>query len=515
MHIGMLTDYIAPDCTFGPALAGATFRRNMQMRGHEVTLVGPRPAPWMRKPPPGSIELSAGTFRQYPGVRFTFPWPPASFTQLPPFDIVHSNANTLLMRWAPVVRQLHGVPVLHTNTTYLPEFVHHAIPKGLLQFPGSSGFWNWATKSVENSFARVFNAGDGLIVLCQGLVDYWQRMGLEVPIHVIQRPIDVRIFNRKLGPDPYRGDFKRGARMLCTARHSKEKALDRVVEIFAHHILPANSDASLTLVGDGPAHKALVAQAHALGVSHRVHFQGELPQRDLPDWLGHADLYLYTSLSETFGQVVSEALWMGIPVVGFDDKMGVAHQVKHDFNGLLIDPHARDADGEFAAAAAALLSDNGRRRTLAENAALRQRETSAPEIVYAAYEAAYASAKEHYAVHPPAHVGRPGPVQAMQMTWRYLLPWTWQHATVLASGVIPSGYRPNSKAPLDAAPDQPADEGYAHDGGSSLAHLPQWMGPGASASGGGREDVAAAGQTAAAQTAAAQTAAAQTESSID
>ena len=475
MHIGLLSDYIAADCTFGPALACQSFRRNMQLRDHDVTLIGPKPASWMREPPPGSIQLTAGSFRQYQGVRFTFPWPVSAFTKLPDFDVIHSNANSLLMRWAPMVRQLHGVPVLHTNTTYLPEFAHHAIPKNILELPGTRRFWDWLTVAFERSFANVFNNGDGLIVLCQGLVDYWEGKGLQVPIHVIQRPIDVRIFNRKLKDDPFRADFKRGNRLLCTARHSREKSIDRMLEYFAHHVLPASPDASLTLIGDGPAHAALEAQAKSLGVAHRVDFPGEMAQRELPDWLGHADVYVYTSLSETFGQVISEALWMGLPVVALDDKMGVAHQVKNDLNGLLIDPKGADVADDFAAGVKALLDDPARRRALGEGGALRQRETSAPEVVYAAYEAAYASAKEHYASKPPAHVGRPGIGQAMSMGWNWIFPWAWQHAALLGTGLISSGYMPNHKAPLDAAPDNPADEAYAHDGGSSMARLPHWM----------------------------------------
>ena len=475
MHIGLLNDYIAADSTFGPALATATFSRNMQMRGHKVTCIGPRPGAGMRQTPPGSIELAAGNFRGYPGVRFTFPWPPRAFRDIPDFDIIHSNANTLLMRWAPVVRQMQGVPVLHTNTTYLPEFTHHAIPDQLLNLPGTASFWPWATRAVESSFANVFNAGDGLIVLCQGLVDYWQGIGLDVPIHVIQRPIDVRIFNRKLIGDPFPANLKRGQRLLCTARHSKEKSIDRLLTIFAEHVLPANPEASLTLVGDGPAHRELVELSQQLGVGHRVHFPGEMSQRELPDWLGHADAFVYTSTSETFGQVISEALWMGLPVVALDDKMGVAQQVKHGFNGLLVDPKAAGANEAFGAAIGALFADPGMHRTLAENGAMRQRETSAPEVVYAAYEAAYASAREHYAEKPPAHVGSPGPLQSLDMGRRWFMPWTVQHAILLATGLGGTSYQPKHSAPLDAAPDNPADEAYAHSGGSSMSRLPHWM----------------------------------------
>ena len=44
---------------------------------------------------------------------------------------------------------------------------------------------------------------------------------------------------------------------------------------------------------------------------------------DTPKWYRHADVFVYTSLSETYGQVVSEALWCGLPVVAFVDDKGV------------------------------------------------------------------------------------------------------------------------------------------------------------------------------------------------
>ena len=475
MHIGLLTDYIAPDITCGPAFASQNFYRNMQQRGHKVTMIGPRPVAWMRRSPPDSVELSAGSFRQYPGVRLTLPWPPRAFATLPDLDIVHSHANTLLMRWAPIMRQLHGVPVLHTNTTYLPEFAQHAIPKDVLEFEPMRPFWDGLTKWVEASFARVFNAGDGLIVMCQGLVDYWEGLGLQVPMHVIQRPIDVRVFNRKVGPDPFRPEFARGQRLVSSSRHSKEKSIDVMLDWFARHVLPACPEASLTLIGDGPAHASLVAQAQALGVGHRVDLPGEMPQGELQRWLGHADLFTYTSMCETFGQVISEALWMGLPVVARDDKMGVAHQVKHEQNGMLVDPKRADAGQAFAATIKELLANEPMRRTLGENAALRQRETSAPEVVYAAYEAAYASAREHYANHPPVKTGPGATKEWLKLGWDHMLPWVWQHSTLMATGVVASGYAPKGGAAFDATPDDAADEAYAHKGGSSMTRLPGWM----------------------------------------
>lgn len=467
MHIGMLTDYVAVDATFGPALATQTFRRNMELRGHKTTLIGPRPAPHQRQAPPESILFDAITLRAYYGVRVPFPKPEKALWDIPKFDVVHAHSNSLMMHWAPMMRALHGIPCLSTNTFYLPGFVHAVLPESVLEWGPLVGPWARATKMVEESFARVYNAGDGLIVQCQGLIDYWRSIGmLDVPIHVINRPIDVRNFNRPLGRDPFKADFHRGHRLLVVCRHAKEKALDDLLETFTHYVLPKIPEASLTLVGDGPHHESLIEHATRLGVMHRCDFVGERPQRDLPSFYGHADLFVYTSMIETFGQVISEALWMGLPVVAKDDKMGVAHQVKHELNGILIEP-GKDEGERFGHTVRTLLSDHAQRRALGEAGAKRQRTTSAPEVVYSQYEAAYASAQEHYAANPSPWVGRRDAECKAWLRKQHTFPWVWKHLVLSALGAVGTKYRPTNDVPFDAAPDNPADEAYAHEPGGS------------------------------------------------
>ncbi len=464
LFIGMLTDYVAVDFANGPALATQTFKRNMELRGHRVALVGPRPGKHQRQAPEGSLLFDSLPFRQYTTVRIGFPSPADTWSQHPGFDVIHAHTNSLAMHWAAMVRKVHGIPVVQTNTVHLPGFVHHAIHEDLLNFPPLSGFWSAATRGVESVFGAAFNAGDGLIVQCQGLVEYWRRIGLQVPIHVIQRPIDVRNFNRELGPDPFQPDFPAGSRLLVACRHAAEKSLEKLMAAFAHHVLPRHPTASLTLIGDGPAHQELRTLARTLGVSHRCDFVGEKPQRELPEWYARADVFPYPSMTETFGQVVSESLWMGTPVVGFDDGMGVAHQVKHERNGLLV-AAGRDEIERFGHAILRLLQDESARRELGLEAARRQRESSAPEVVYAAYENAYAVAREHIAAHPPEPLPASAAQKKLHLLRRHVFPWATMHGILVAAGSVPTSYRPRSDVPFDAPPVRPADEMYAHRGG--------------------------------------------------
>jgi hypothetical protein len=104
---------------------------------------------------------------------------------------------------------------------------------------------------------------------------------------------------------------------------------------------------------------------------------------------------LYTSLSETYGQVVSEALWCGLPVVAFLDDKGVSDQVIHESDGFLVDPTRPASDREFASRVCQLLKDPGLRLAFAKRAEEKARRRSDPGVCVAAYERVFADAMEN------------------------------------------------------------------------------------------------------------------------
>ena len=262
MNIAILTDYPVVTFATGPSLATQALKRYLENRGHTVTIVGPRPGPNDPPATPGSLLLNSLTFRAHPGVQLPFAWPPSAFNNAQKFDVIHSHANSLLMHWAPMMREIHGIPCLSTNTIYLPGFAQHLLPNKIYEFEAFRNYWaRVPARKVEASFAKVYNSGDGLIVQCAALANYWKEFGLDVPLHTIPRPIDVAIFDQPLGPDPFRADFAKGQRVIVVCRHAREKDIDKVIQVFASHVAPRLPEASLTLVGDGQEHKALIKLA--------------------------------------------------------------------------------------------------------------------------------------------------------------------------------------------------------------------------------------------------------------
>jgi phosphatidylinositol alpha 1,6-mannosyltransferase len=84
------------------------------------------------------------------------------------------------------------------------------------------------------------------------------------------------------------------------------------------------------LVGDGPARVSLEQSL----AGNAVAFTGYLTGEALATAYASADVFAFPSLTETFGQVVQEAMASGLPVVGFDAE-GVRDLVTDGETGLL------------------------------------------------------------------------------------------------------------------------------------------------------------------------------------
>ena len=231
-----------------------------------------------------------------------------------------------------------------------------------------------------------------MIVQSRYMVKYWEERGVNVPIEVVGRPIDPAKFSRPVGVDPFPAHFARGRRLVVVCRHDREKNLEALIDLFSDELAAHDADVTLTLIGDGHAHASLVEQATKSPFADRIHFPGEVVHGDLVHWYGHADAFVYTSVSETFGNVINEALWTGLPVVALHDRMGVAHQVIDSVNGFLIEPDDARMPERFAEAVFAVLDNADLRKRLSQNARDVSRRNSAPEVVLDRFERIYENA---------------------------------------------------------------------------------------------------------------------------
>jgi glycosyltransferase involved in cell wall biosynthesis len=150
------------------------------------------------------------------------------------------------------------------------------------------------------------------------------------------------------GPSPGRID------VLYAGRLTREKGVDLLADAFeaAHASDPR---LHLVLAGGGPEEDALRAR-----LDEHATFLGWLEGDDLAAAYASADIFLFASRTDTFGQVLLEAMASGVPVIAVDEG-GPRSIVRHGRTGLLCAPVAED----LARAVNALAADPARRERLA------------------------------------------------------------------------------------------------------------------------------------------------------
>lgn len=116
--------------------------------------------------------------------------------------------------------------------------------------------------------------------------------------------------------------------VIHVSRLAAEKNYPLLIEAF-ERIRVTQPTARFVIVGDGPLRPKL-SRAYPW-----IHFTGFLPRADLARHYASADAFLYASLTETFGNVVTEAMASGLPVLAFN-YAAPARYIRNLENGLTV-----------------------------------------------------------------------------------------------------------------------------------------------------------------------------------
>ncbi|HEX3771282.1 MAG TPA: glycosyltransferase [Polyangiaceae bacterium] len=448
LRVAILSDFTRISYANGAVFQTRFLYQELRRCGHEVTVIGPQdPDALPEELAPGTVTLPSVPLKTYPGVHI--PMPLASWIFDPDrwdFDICFAQTTSLLLEFGVWLRKMKGVPLLCVNTTHLVAAYDVLLPEKLSKNEVlQAGVHFTLTRPFEKLFSRIYNQSDGLVVLSEGLRSYWRERGVTAPIHVIPRAVQPDVFDRPLGEDPYTHLIEReslpqrGPRLLCAGRHTREKAQDRIIRIFARNVLAQDPDATLTMVGEGPDTDFYRRVAAEEGASHRVFFTGEVPWTMMPDFYRYADVFVHASLSETYGNVLGEALWCGTPVVAFADGMGVTAQIQDGVNGVLFAPGKGEeaeqaADSAFGRAVIELIRDPQTRAQLGKAAARRARERCSPHAVQHRIADAFQHAQDHAVASGLRPVASRPKVMQWLTTLRHARPWTAFNGLIYLGG---------------------------------------------------------------------------------
>jgi glycosyltransferase involved in cell wall biosynthesis len=246
-------------------------------------------------------------------------------------DVIHSQHPLLLGDVAQKKARQLGIPLVYTLHA---QYWHYGIymPFRFLRAP----YNKYITKKVK----EYLQACDHVISPSKSMNALMvKEFQVQKPITVIPTGINLMSYERvdrfrMRGKFGWNGDFV----IISTGRLALEKNWRDLIQA-GSQVIKNNMHVKLVLLGDGPQRKELEHQAKELGVSNKVEFVGMVPYEDVASYLVAADLYAFTSLTETQGLGTLEAMAAGLPVAAYEAD-GTRDVVVNGENGLLTEANS-------------------------------------------------------------------------------------------------------------------------------------------------------------------------------
>jgi phosphatidylinositol alpha 1,6-mannosyltransferase len=241
-------------------------------------------------------------FPLYPDYRVSLPWGHGAARELAAWgpDLVHVVSPTPMASWAQRWARRRGVPVVSSfHTHFVSYFSYYGVP--------------WLEGAGWAMLRRFYARCDAVYAPSRSMIEELERHGIR-RLEPWSRGIDLARFSPSLRDPALRAAA--GARggepiVLMVSRLVKEKDLADLVQM--ERILAARGvPHRLVLVGDGPMRAELEAALPD------AHFAGHQEGETLGRWYASGDVFVFPSTTETFGNVVLEAMASGLPAVVVD-----------------------------------------------------------------------------------------------------------------------------------------------------------------------------------------------------
>lgn len=317
LRVALVTETYPPEVN-GVAATVSRVVEGLRQRGHQLQLIRPRQDK-AEAPADEALVLMAGMpIPRYPQLKLGLPARRAllKLWSLQRPDVVHVVTEGPL-GWSALQAALHlKLPVVSDFRTNFHSYSRHY---GI----------GWLRTPVMAYLRKFHNRTACTMVPTEGLRSELAAAGF-LNLRVVARGVDTTTFSPGYRSAALRarwGADDRTMVALCVGRLAPEKNLGAVLAA-ADAMRADDPSLRLVLVGEGPERARLQQQS-----PHTV-FAGVQRGADLAAHYASADVFLFGSMTETFGNVVPEAMASGLAVLAYDHA-AAGQLIRHGENGLL------------------------------------------------------------------------------------------------------------------------------------------------------------------------------------
>jgi glycosyltransferase involved in cell wall biosynthesis len=161
--------------------------------------------------------------------------------------------------------------------------------------------------------------------------EYFKEIGCQ-NIEIVPNGLNLKRFEG-LEPKTHTGFV-----VITVARLEKVKGIEYLIE--AASLINSKSqipNPNFLIIGDGSQRKNLENLVKKLNLQEKVKFLGQIPNKEIPQYLAQADCFVLPSLKEGFGIAILEAQAAGVPVIG-TRVGGIVDIIEDGKTGLLAEP---------------------------------------------------------------------------------------------------------------------------------------------------------------------------------
>lgn len=356
MKILFISDVYFPRIN-GVSTSMETYHRNLRLLGHVVHVI----APDYGAPSFDETDIMRVPARRVPfdpeDRLMSFKWVLSQQTKIrrENYDLIHVQTPFVAHYLGVKLSRMLGIPCVETYHTFFEEYLHHYIPlvpKNL-------------TRLIATHFSRhQGNSLDGMVVPSTPMLRVLQSYGVTTPTEVIPTGIEPASF---VPGDRAAFRAKHGIPqdqpvMLFVGRVAHEKNIGFLLQVVdrIRHEIP---DILFVIAGEGPALKRLEHQVKELRITQHVLFVGYLDRHaDLNDCYRAADVFVFSSRTETQGLVLLEAMAQGTPVVSTAE-LGTCDVLRDGFGVWIAQEDLTDFSGKVVT----MLGDAQERKTLGDS----------------------------------------------------------------------------------------------------------------------------------------------------
>jgi glycosyltransferase involved in cell wall biosynthesis len=287
-----------------------TFVEQLQALGHEVHLIAPdyqvltQDEAWIKRIPAHSIYFDP----EDKLIKFGEAMKLLPELEQEKYDMIHVHTPFVAHYLGLKLAAKLNIPCIETYHTFFEDYLHHYLP--------------WVPKYLAKGLARMIskrqcNAVDAIVAPSAPMLNVLRAYGVKVNAEVIPTGLQARSFEESNG-QAFRlkyGIALDRPMLLYVGRVAFEKNIDFLLEM-TKSLIEKRPNVLLVVTGEGPAEAHLHQLAKTLDIEKNVKFIGYLDRNtELNACYESADIFVFSSKSETQGLVILEAMAQGTPVV--------------------------------------------------------------------------------------------------------------------------------------------------------------------------------------------------------